>query len=183
MNSLFFSKKILYWYHQNKRVLPWREINDPYKIWISEVILQQTRVDQGTSYYLKFTKKFPDIYSLANAAEDEILKLWQGLGYYSRARNLHKGAKQIVKNFDGVFPDQFTQLKSIAGIGDYTAAAISSIVFNQPVAAIDGNVYRVLSRVFGIDSPIDSTTGKKEFILLATALQAQKPRLPNLSVQ
>ena len=170
MNSLFFSRKILNWYHENKRDLPWRSTSDPYKIWISEIILQQTRIEQGTSYYHNFVDRFPNIESLANASEDEILKVWQGLGYYSRARNLHFGAKQIVNEWEGRFPNNSSDLLTIKGIGEYTAAAIASIAYNEPVAAIDGNVYRVLSRYFGIDTPIDSTAGKKQFKQLANQL-------------
>ena len=170
MNTIFFSNKILKWYNINKRELPWRKTKNPYFIWISEVILQQTRVEQGKQYYLKFIDSFPDITSLAAASEDEILKLWQGLGYYSRARNLHKGAKQIVQNYNGIFPNKYHELLKISGIGPYTAAAIASIAFNIAKAAIDGNVYRVLSRVFEINDPIDSSTGKKTFDTLANKL-------------
>ncbi|HPR61276.1 MAG TPA: A/G-specific adenine glycosylase, partial [Prolixibacteraceae bacterium] len=170
MNTIFFSNKILKWYNINKRELPWRKTKNPYFIWISEVILQQTRVEQGKQYYLKFIDSFPDITSLAAASEDEILKTWQGLGYYSRARNLHKGAKQIVQNYNGIFPNKYHELLKISGIGPYTAAAIASIAFNIAKAAIDGNVYRVLSRVFEINAPIDSSTGKKTFDTLANKL-------------
>lgn len=174
MNQLLFSIKILTWYKHNKRDLPWRGISDPYKVWISEIILQQTRIDQGISYYYNFIKRFPNIESLASATEDEVLKIWQGLGYYSRARNLFFGAKQILNNFNGIFPDQSKNLKKIKGIGEYTAAAISSIVYNEKIAAIDGNVYRVLSRCFGIETPIDTTEGQKQFKILANQLIDQK---------
>jgi A/G-specific adenine glycosylase len=172
MKPLDFSNKILTWYGVKKRDLPWRNTCNPYKIWISEVILQQTRIDQGIGYYYRFIEKFPAIFVLANAEEEEIMKIWQGLGYYSRARNLHKGAKMIVSDFDGVFPNSSEKMKSIKGIGDYTSAAIASIVFNEPIAAVDGNVYRVLSRIFGIETPIDTTSGKKIFSELANQLIA-----------
>ena len=162
-----FSSLLIGWYKEHKRDLPWRGENDPYKIWISEIILQQTRIEQGRAYYLRFVEQLPDIQTLANASEDEILKLWQGLGYYSRARNLQAGAKFVVENFNGVFPNTYEDIRKIKGIGDYTAAAIASMAFRLPYAAVDGNAYRVLSRVFGITTPINSTAGKKEFQLLA----------------
>ena len=158
---------LIEWYNDNKRELPWRDITDPYKIWISEIILQQTRVNQGLNYYLRFIERFPSVIELAQAHEDEVLKYWQGLGYYSRARNLHKAAQQIKSDFNGTFPQLHSQIIKLAGIGDYTAAAISSFAFNQPFAVVDGNVYRVLSRLFAIETPIDSSTGKKEFSILA----------------
>ncbi len=151
-----FSKNLLFWYSKNKRELPWRGEADPYKIWISEVILQQTRIDQGRSYYIRFIDRFPTIKSLADAHEDEILKYWQGLGYYNRARNLHKGAKQITYELNGFFPTTSLGLKSIHGIGDYTAAAIASMAFNEPIAAIDGNLKRILSRMGAIETQIES---------------------------
>ena len=162
-----FSGKILDWYHQNKRTLPWRETIDPYKIWLSEIILQQTRVAQGTPYYLRFLEVFPTVGHLANAREEEVLKLWQGLGYYSRARNLHATAKIVVNEYGGEFPDNYTELLKLKGIGDYTASAISSICFNEAQAVVDGNVYRVLARYFGVDLPINSTEGIKYFKTLA----------------
>ncbi|MFA9391070.1 MAG: A/G-specific adenine glycosylase [Prolixibacteraceae bacterium] len=174
MKPLYFSNKILKWYAQEKRDLPWRDNFDPYSIWISEIILQQTRIDQGTSYYLRFMEKFPTLLSLATANQDEVLKLWQGLGYYSRARNLHFGAQQVLNDYHGIFPTSFLELKKIKGVGDYTAAAIASIAFNEPVAAVDGNVYRVLSRIFGIDEPIDTSSGKKQFAELANQLLDRK---------
>lgn len=158
------------WYRQNHRDLPWRNTRDPYLIWLSEVILQQTRVDQGLSYYLKFAEHFPEVLDLAEADEQDVLKLWQGLGYYSRARNLHAGAKQIRDQFGGQFPEDFNSIRSLKGIGDYTAAAISSFAFDLPHAVVDGNVYRVLSRYFDINTPIDSGTGKKMFNDLAQSL-------------
>ena len=165
-----FSTTLYRWYHQNKRDLPWRKTKDPYKIWISEIILQQTRVAQGTDYYRRFVKKFPNIRQLAVARENEVLKLWQGLGYYSRARNLHFAAKTIINEYHGEFPATYEEILKLKGIGNYTAAAIASIAFSLPFPAIDGNVYRVLSRYFGIDLPIDSTSGKKEFAQLAAEL-------------
>lgn len=169
-----FSKKIIAWYHENKRDLPWRNTNDPYLIWLSEIILQQTRVEQGMAYYLKFAKEFPTVKHLAKADNEKVMKLWQGLGYYSRARNLHTTAKIITDNYNGKFPDQYADILSLKGIGEYTAAAIASFAFNKPHAVVDGNVYRVLSRVFGIETPIDSTQGKKEFYALANDLIDKK---------
>ena len=165
-----FSKKLITWYLQNKRDLPWRDQSDPYKVWLSEVILQQTRIDQGLPYYLKFSDRFPTVHDLAEADESEVLKLWQGLGYYSRARNLHHTAKYISKERKGQFPNTYNDLIKLKGVGDYTASAIASICFRQPNAVVDGNVFRALSRVFGIETAIDSTAGKKEFKELAQAL-------------
>ncbi|HAE30768.1 MAG TPA: A/G-specific adenine glycosylase [Flavobacteriales bacterium] len=165
-----FSDKLIDWYQGNKRDLPWRHTNDPYKVWLSEVILQQTRVAQGLSYYLKFERVFPTVFDLAAAPEELILKTWQGLGYYSRARNMHSTAKQIVDDFDGKFPNSYDELILLKGIGDYTASAIASFCFGKKHAVVDGNVFRVLSRVFGIDTPIDSTLGKKNFKTLAEEL-------------
>jgi len=165
-----FKQTLHHWYKLNKRELPWRYTKDPYKIWISEIILQQTRVQHGISYYEKFIERFPTIMNLAKANEDEVLKLWQGLGYYSRARNLHQAAKSIIKNFNGKFPDDYQDILSLKGIGPYTAAAIASIAFGLHHATVDGNVYRVLSRYFGIETPIDSTSGKKFFGNLADEL-------------
>jgi A/G-specific adenine glycosylase len=162
-----FSGKILDWYHQNKRSLPWRRSINPYKIWLSEIILQQTRVAQGAPYYLRFVEQFPTVHHMANASEEEVLKLWQGLGYYSRARNLHATAKIVVNQYNGKFPDTYNELLKLKGVGDYTASAISSICFNEPQAVVDGNVYRVLSRYFGIDIPINSTEGIRCFKSLA----------------
>ena len=165
-----FHKILSNWYKQNKRDLPWRTNNAPYYVWVSEIILQQTRVDQGTDYFLRFIEKFPDINSLAGAPEIEVLKVWQGLGYYSRARNMHAAARQIMNDFNGQFPKTFEGIKKLKGIGEYTAAAISSISFALPFAAVDGNVYRVLSRYFGISTPVNSTKGKNEFNQLANQL-------------
>ena len=156
------------WFSENRRNLPWRETNDPYAIWLSEIILQQTRIQQGTAYWERFMQKFPTVESLASASEDEVLRQWQGLGYYSRARNLHATAKQIVKA--GRFPDTLEGIKRLKGVGDYTAAAIGSIAFGIPAAAVDGNVYRVLARHFGMDTPINTTEGKKIFTSLAQEL-------------
>ena len=165
-----FSNQLIAWYLQHQRDLPWRRTKDPYLIWLSEVILQQTRIAQGTDYFIRFQLQFPTIFDLAAASEDQVLKVWQGLGYYSRARNLHATAHLLVKNHEGNFPENFTALKQLKGIGDYTAAAIASICFNHPHAVVDGNVYRVLSRFFNIDTPINSSQGKKEFSELANAL-------------
>lgn len=165
-----FSLSITLWYRQNKRNLPWRKTNDPYRIWLSEIILQQTRVEQGRSYYLKFIDHYPTVNDLADAGEQEILNDWQGLGYYNRARNLHAAARHIRDNFSGNFPDSYEDIRQLKGIGDYTAAAISSFAFGIPKAVVDGNVYRLLSRCFDIDIPIDSTAGKKYFQKLADSL-------------
>ncbi len=165
-----FSNQLIYWYLQNNRELPWRKTKNPYFIWLSEIMLQQTRVNQGLSYYLTFTKEFPTVFDLANASESKVLKLWQGLGYYSRARNLHFSAKQVVNDYQGEFPSTYDEIKKLKGVGDYTASAISSICFNEPQAVVDGNVYRVLSRYFGIKTPINSTKGIKEFKELAQTL-------------
>ena len=163
-----FSNTIISWFRENGRDLPWRETKDPYAIWLSEIILQQTRINQGWEYWLRFMRQYPTIGDLAAASEDAVLKLWQGLGYYSRARNLHAAAKQIVEQ--GKFPDTLNGIKALKGVGDYTAAAIASFAFDIPAAVVDGNVYRVLSRYFGINTPINSTQGKKEFAALALSL-------------
>lgn len=165
-----FSDKLLAWAKANPRPMPWKETKDAYKIWLSEIILQQTRVEQGRPYYLKFIKAYPTIKHLAKAEEDEVLKLWQGLGYYSRARNLHFTAKFISENYKGKFPNRYEEIRALKGVGDYTAAAISSFAYNLPYAVVDGNVYRVLARIFGIETPIDSSKGKKEFQELAQKL-------------
>lgn len=159
---------LLAWFSEQGRDLPWRHTRDPYKIWLSEVILQQTRVEQGRDYWLRFVERFPTVDTLAAAHIDEVLKLWQGLGYYSRARNLHAAAKQIVVL--GHFPCTLNDIRSLRGVGQYTAAAIASLAFDIPEAVVDGNVYRVLSRHYGIDTPIDTTPGQREFRALATAL-------------
>ncbi len=164
------SEKLQNWYQTNKRDLAWRQTKDPYKIWLSEVMLQQTQVIQGTSYYLKFIEAYPNVKSLASAEEADLLKLWQGLGYYSRARNLHKAAHQVMDLHGGKFPQSYDNIISLKGIGAYTAAAIASIAYNEPKAVVDGNVYRVLARLYDLDLPIDSTAGKKTFQNLADEL-------------
>lgn len=169
-NSLFFSQQVIQWYQQNKRSLPWRATKDPYFVWLSEIILQQTRVAQGLPYYEKFIEAFPTVFDLANASEQKVLKLWQGLGYYSRARNLHATAKYVVAELEGQFPTRYSELIKLKGIGDYTASAIASICFEEPAAVVDGNVYRVLSRYFGVETPINTSAGNKEFKALAQSL-------------
>lgn len=167
-----FALTLLEWFRENGRTLPWRQTQDPYAIWLSEVILQQTQVKQGMNYWLHFMRHWPTVELLAAATEDEVLREWQGLGYYSRARNLHFAARQIVEM--GGFPQTLEGIKSLKGVGDYTAAAIGSIAFGLPAAVVDGNVYRVLSRHFGISTPINTTEGKKEFSLLANHLLPKK---------
>ena len=169
-----FSDVLSQWYAINKRDLPWRSTVNPYHIWVSEIILQQTRVDQGLPYYLKFIDAFPVVSDLANADEDLVLKLWQGLGYYSRARNLQFSAKLILSEFGGNFPENYTDILKLKGVGSYTAAAIASFSFGLPFAVLDGNVIRVLSRVFGIQTPFDTTAGKKQFQKLAQELLDKK---------
>ena len=158
------------WYAKHKRDLPWRDTTDPYLIWVSEIILQQTRVAQGLDYYQRFIGRFPDVRSLAEAEQVEVLKYWQGLGYYSRARNLHEAAKDVWYRLKGVFPDQYDDVIRLKGVGEYTAAAIVSFAWNLPYPVVDGNVYRVLGRLFAIETPIDSGQGKKEYLELATLL-------------
>lgn len=170
---MIFADKLLAWYRMNGRDLPWRNTNDPYVIWLSEIILQQTRVEQGLPYFERFSAQFPDVHAFADAEEEEILRLWQGLGYYSRARNMHKAAKQVMDQFQGDFPTQYEALLSLKGVGEYTAAAISSFAANEPRAVLDGNVFRVLARIFGINIPINSTEGKKTFQNLANELLAK----------
>ena len=170
MDNRYFSDKVVEWYKVNKRDLPWRDTQDPYKVWLSEIILQQTRVKQGLPYYFKFLERFPTVEALASASEQDVLRLWQGLGYYTRARNLHKCAKVVVSEYNGEFPDNFKTLIKLPGIGEYTAAAIASFSFKEPVAVLDGNVFRVLSRVFGIENEINSPEGKKVFTILANKL-------------
>ena len=165
-----FSHSLLAWYADHKRDLPWRGIKDAYRIWVSEIILQQTRIVQGYEYYLRFVTAFPTVKDLAAASEDEVLHMWQGLGYYSRARNMRKAAQQIMQEMGGTFPTTYEAIRSLKGVGDYTAAAISSFAFDLPHAVVDGNVYRVLSRYFGIDTPIDSAEGKKYFRKMAQQL-------------
>jgi A/G-specific adenine glycosylase len=171
------------WYGLHKRDLPWRETSSPYHIWLSEIILQQTRVMQGLAYYLEFTRAFPNIEDLAAAPLDEVLKLWQGLGYYTRARNLHATAKYIAEKLNGVFPGTYHELIKLKGVGPYTAAAIASISFREPVAVVDGNVFRVLSRIFGIDLPVDTAEGKVEFNRRATQiLDRENPHIHNQAI-
>lgn len=171
---MIFSKTLTCWYSNNKRNLPWRETQEPYKIWLSEIILQQTQVKQGLPYYEAFVNTYPTVFELAKAKESEVLKLWQGLGYYSRARNLHATAKYVAYTLRGKFPNNYKELLKLKGIGDYTASAIASICFNETSAVVDGNVYRVLSRYFGIDTPINSSKGAKEFKALAQELIDRK---------
>ncbi|MCA0131486.1 A/G-specific adenine glycosylase [Winogradskyella alexanderae] len=167
---MIFQKEITNWYSVNKRDLPWRNTKNPYNIWLSEIILQQTQVKQGLPYYERFVTKYPTVFDLAKASEEDVLKLWQGLGYYSRARNLHTTAKHIAYELDGVFPKNHKNILKLKGVGDYTASAIASIAFNESHAVVDGNVYRVLSRYFGIDTPINTSDGIKKFKALATDL-------------
>lgn len=174
-----FANTIISWFRENGRALPWRETRDPYAIWLSEIILQQTRIAQGWEYWERFMAQYPTVQDLAAAHEDEVLKLWQGLGYYSRARNLHTAAKQIVAL--GHFPNTLEGIKQLKGVGDYTAAAIGSFAFDIPAAVVDGNVYRVLARYFGIDTPINSTQGKKEFAALAQSLLPSSKASDSLS--
>ena len=194
MNRELLYNKLIEWYEVNHRILPWRETDDPYKIWISEIILQQTRVAQGMEYYHRLITRFPDIQSLADAEEDEVLLYWQGLGYYSRARNLHKAA-QLMKNH-AIFhqamrllgdkargEEIFAALRSMPGVGDYTAGAIASFAFNLPYPALDGNVYRVLSRLYDCEIAFDTTQGKKHFRQLAEELlDKERPRLFNSAI-
>ncbi|WP_284653748.1 A/G-specific adenine glycosylase [Flavobacterium terrisoli] len=165
-----FSKSLILWYLQNKRDLPWRNTLNPYFIWLSEIMLQQTRVAQGLPYFLRFTAAFPTVFDLAKASEEDVLKLWQGLGYYSRARNLHKTAQHVAFELNGVFPESYSKLLKLKGIGEYTAAAIASFSYNESVPVVDGNVYRVLSRYFDLETDIASAGAKKEFTALAQEL-------------
>ncbi|GAB4465311.1 MAG: A/G-specific adenine glycosylase [Thermoflexibacter sp.] len=169
-NSFDFAERLIQWYEQNKRDLPWRDTNNPYFIWLSEVILQQTRVNQGLPYYLKFIETFPTIQDMADAKEQEVLRLWQGLGYYSRARNMHYSAKMVVEKWNGLFPTSYQEILQLKGVGNYTAAAIASFAFGEDVAVVDGNVFRVLARIFGIEEDIGSNKGQKIFNELANEL-------------
>ena len=178
-----FSKTLINWYSVNKRDLPWRNTTNPYYIWLSEIILQQTQVAQGWPYYEAFVREFPTVFDLAMAKEEAVLNLWQGLGYYSRARNLHASAKYIVTNLNGIFPSTYKTIKELKGVGDYTASAIASICFGENTAVVDGNVYRVLSRVFNVDTPINSTAGIKEFKFLAQELiDSKQPDVFNQAI-
>ena len=182
-HASFFSSALINWYHRHLRPLPWRETRDPYAIWLSEIILQQTRVRQGLPYYLKFIERFPTVHDLANAPEDEVLRLWQGLGYYSRARNLHFTAKQVVSEHIGQFPGSYQGLLQLKGVGSYTAAAIASFAYQEQVAVLDGNVYRVLARVFGKHENIAAPASKKVFETLANELiPAQEPDTYNQAI-
>ena len=177
------SVTLLKWYQNNRRELPWRNTSNPYFIWLSEIILQQTRIEQGLPYFIKFKQRFPKVQDLAKASENEVLKLWQGLGYYTRARNLHATSKIITDEFGGKFPADYHKIRELKGIGDYTAAAIASFAFGKPVAVVDGNVFRFLSRIFGEFSPIDSSLGKKIFASLASEILNQKePGLHNQAI-
>jgi len=170
-NKKFFFEILIKWNRtENKRQMPWKGEKNPYKIWISEIILQQTRVQQGLDYYNRFIKKWPTVIDLANAPEQDVYKLWEGLGYYSRCKNLIASAKYITDTLNGRFPEKYEDIISLKGIGDYTAAAIASFAFNQPYAVVDGNVFRVLARFFGIETPVDTTEGKKLFKELANEL-------------
>lgn len=178
-----FQNELINWYQINKRDLPWRHTKDAYTIWLSEIILQQTRVEQGLPYFNKFLENFPTVNDFANASEAQVLKLWQGLGYYSRGRNMHKTAQFVVNNFNGIFPNLHDELLKLTGIGEYTAAAISSFSSGEARAVVDGNVYRVLSRYFGVDTPINSPAGKKQFFKLANELLHQAdPALYNQAI-
>lgn len=180
LKTMNFSDEVARWYLENKRQLPWRDTTDAYVIWISEIILQQTRVEQGMPYFYRFLEKYPDVNSFSAASEDEILRLWQGLGYYSRGRNMLKTARQVVEQYSGKFPVEYDQLIKLKGIGEYTAAAISSFAANEAKAVVDGNVYRVLARYFGIDEPINGTNGKKLFQGIANEmLNPEHPGLHN----
>ena len=172
MNSV--THKLAKWYKIHQRNLPWRDTKDPYKIWLSEIILQQTRVEQGMPYYYKFVEQYPTVKHLASAPIDEVLKLWQGLGYYSRARNMHAAAIEVIQKYKGKFPKDYNNIRSLKGVGDYTAAAIASLAFDLPHAVVDGNVYRVLSRLYNIDTPINGGKGKSQFAELAEELLDKK---------
>ncbi|WP_207535751.1 A/G-specific adenine glycosylase [Desertivirga arenae] len=175
-----FITDIIAWYEKNKRDLPWRKTRDPYVIWLSEIILQQTRVEQGMPYFYRFAERFPTVADFAEAQEDEILKLWQGLGYYSRGRNMHKTAQLVMEEHGGYFPNQYDQLIKLKGIGDYTAAAISSFSADEPKAVVDGNVFRLLARYFGVEEPINSSKAKKIFTELANEMiDKARPGLSN----
>jgi len=178
-----FSKILTTWYLENKRDLPWRKTTNPYHIWLSEIMLQQTRVAQGLPYYLSFTNAFPTVFDLAKANEEQVLKLWQGLGYYSRARNLHATAKYIANDLNGVFPTDYKSLLKLKGVGEYTAAAIASFSYNEIVPVVDGNVYRVLSRYFNIETDIASAKARNEFTLLAQeVILKENPALFNQAI-
>ncbi|MDR0419619.1 MAG: A/G-specific adenine glycosylase [Prevotellaceae bacterium] len=178
-----FSDKLIAWYELNKRDLPWRKTRDPYAIWVSEVILQQTRVAQGLCYYLKFLEAFPTIEDLADAPVDDVMKVWQGLGYYTRARNMQVAARQVLNDFAGEIPHTYEGLRKLKGVGDYTASAIGAFAFDIPRPAVDGNVYRIISRLFGVSTPIDTLAGQKELYQLAfEVLDKDRPALFNQAI-
>ena len=178
-----FSKTLTTWYLENKRDLPWRNTTNPYHIWLSEIMLQQTRVAQGLPYYMAFTKEFPAVFDLAKANEEKVLKLWQGLGYYSRARNLHATAKHIAEDLNGIFPPDYKSLLQLKGVGEYTAAAIASFCYNEVVPVVDGNVFRVLSRYYNVETDIASANAKKEFTLLGQeVISKENPALFNQAI-
>lgn len=178
---MVFSETLEAWYNENGRILPWRETQNPYNVWVSEIILQQTRVEQGRAYYERFLNNFPDVAHLAAAPLDHVMRVWEGLGYYSRARNMHCAAQQIVER--GGFPTTFEDLRKLKGVGEYTAAALASFCFGEAKAVVDGNVYRVLARYYGIDTPIDTTVGKREFAELAqTVMDKRNPALYNQAI-
>jgi A/G-specific adenine glycosylase len=180
---MHYSNILIRWYLENKRDLPWRKTDDPYLIWLSEIMLQQTRVAQGTPYFHSFTTNFPTVFDLAEANEEQVLKLWQGLGYYSRARNLHKTAQFVATELSGVFPDNYKDLLKLKGVGEYTAAAIASFSYNEAVPVVDGNVFRVLSRYFDVETDIASASAKKEFAALAFELMPKdNPALFNQAI-
>ena len=178
-----FRENLMHWSTKIDRPMPWKNEKNPYYIWLSEIILQQTRVEQGLPYYVKFVNAYPTVRDLAHANEDEVLKLWEGLGYYSRARNLLKAARYIVETLQAKFPTTYAEIRNLIGTGEYTAAAVASFAYNLPYAVVDGNVYRVLSRVFAIEIPTDSTAGKKYFAKLAAdALDQEKPGIYNQAI-
>ncbi|MBB1138285.1 A/G-specific adenine glycosylase [Myroides sp. WP-1] len=180
---MIFSNKLIAWYLDNKRILPWRETKDPYSIWLSEIILQQTRVAQGLPYFEAFKQAYPTVFDLANAQEDDVLLLWQGLGYYSRARNLHATAKKVAHELNGQFPTTYKELLTLKGVGEYTAAAIASIAYDEVVPVVDGNVFRVLARIYGITSDIATQRTKKEFqAVAATLISPQQPAIFNQAI-
>lgn len=180
---MHYSNILIRWYLENKRDLPWRKTDNPYLIWLSEIMLQQTRVAQGTPYFISFTINFPTVFDLAEANEEQVLKLWQGLGYYSRARNLHKTAQFVATELSGVFPDNYNNLLKLKGVGEYTAAAIASFSYNEAVPVVDGNVFRVLSRYFDVETDIASASAKKEFAALAFELMPKdNPALFNQAI-
>lgn len=180
---MVIANELISWYKINGRDLPWRHTKDPYIIWLSEIILQQTRVEQGMPYFYRFVENYPSVKDFAEAEEDDLLRLWQGLGYYSRVRNMHKAAKTVMADFGGIFPSSYDDAIKLTGVGEYTAAAIASFSMNEKKAVLDGNVFRVLSRYFGIDTPINSSAGKKQFQALANeVISATQPGLFNQAI-